>query len=336
MRWFRFYHDWPFDPRIRGLRPELFRAWVEILCLASKQEPRGTLPPVPEIALALRMRKDHVERYIGDLVALDLLQRSDSGAIEDPHWSSLQADSDTSTKRVKRHRERTSGDYKTSRETVSRNGHSRAPASEIRDRERGEERESPLPLHVSTPAEKPDREPFDPGDDGDEIATVPEPPKRNPIDQADLDKAIALLKADHRTFDVAAHLSRYHALPINMRIEGWQWLLAAEVMTGPGLDDSKRGSFPYLIGVAKTKTPRDRVPAIRSMANRGPLPRGAQPFPEPAQDFHTASAEDRERLNRLYESSRRINQKKNEEFQRQRAEALRSHDRLGAPSGDAE
>ena len=33
MNWFRFYHGALHDPKVQSLRPELFKFWVNLLCL---------------------------------------------------------------------------------------------------------------------------------------------------------------------------------------------------------------------------------------------------------------------------------------------------------------
>jgi hypothetical protein len=57
-RWFRFYDDALNDPKVQKLSGDLFKAWVNILCLASKHG--GELPAVndnPEGVRALRIAR---------------------------------------------------------------------------------------------------------------------------------------------------------------------------------------------------------------------------------------------------------------------------------------
>ena len=52
-RWFRFYDSVLEDPKVQRMDPVMFKAWVNIMCLASRGE--GILPPISDIAFALRI-----------------------------------------------------------------------------------------------------------------------------------------------------------------------------------------------------------------------------------------------------------------------------------------
>ena len=101
MRWFRLYDEVLDDPKVQFLPPEQFKAWVNLLCLASKNE--GKLPDMQAISFALRLPFHETQIIVENLVSLSLLDRGKNGLI--PHnWSKRQYKSDTSTDRVKRFR----------------------------------------------------------------------------------------------------------------------------------------------------------------------------------------------------------------------------------------
>ena len=101
MRWFRLYDEVLDDPKVQFLPPEQFKAWVNLLCLASKNE--GKLPDMQAISFALRLPFHETQTIVENLVSLSLLDRGKNGLI--PHnWSKRQYKSDTSTDRVKRFR----------------------------------------------------------------------------------------------------------------------------------------------------------------------------------------------------------------------------------------
>jgi hypothetical protein len=102
MNWFRFYHDALDDPKVQRLAPDLFKAWVNLLCLASKQDERGCLPSLEDIAFALRVDGDEAARYIGDLARAGLLDFDDEMCIH--NWHGRQRVSDDVTERVRKHR----------------------------------------------------------------------------------------------------------------------------------------------------------------------------------------------------------------------------------------
>jgi len=100
-RWFRFYDDAVNDPKLLRLPDDLFRAWVTLLCIASKNE--GVLPPAEDIALALRIKPAKVCEWITKLVRGGLIDQAGNSFA--PHnWKGRQYKSDVSTDRVKRFR----------------------------------------------------------------------------------------------------------------------------------------------------------------------------------------------------------------------------------------
>ena len=101
--WFRFYGDAINDPKILKL-PEASRwHWVAVLCIASKYD--GTLPPIADVALMLRLAPQKAAAVIALLAGAGLLDKTETGFI--PHnWNSRQYKSDVSTERVKRFRKR--------------------------------------------------------------------------------------------------------------------------------------------------------------------------------------------------------------------------------------
>jgi hypothetical protein len=101
--WFRFYADALYDPKVQRLSGQTFKNWVNCLCLAAKGG--GILPPLPDIAFALRMSESEAKAAIDELRAARLLDQTEAGLM--PHnWSERQYQSDISTPRTKKHRER--------------------------------------------------------------------------------------------------------------------------------------------------------------------------------------------------------------------------------------
>ncbi|MGV1682935.1 hypothetical protein [Sphingopyxis sp. NJF-3] len=107
-RWFRFYDEALDDPKVQTLPPELFKAWVNLLCIASKND--GILPAVDKISFSLRIDERGVERLLERLLNEGLIDRRNGGVNGyhyAPHgWDQRQYKSDTSTDRVKRYRQR--------------------------------------------------------------------------------------------------------------------------------------------------------------------------------------------------------------------------------------
>ncbi len=106
-RWFRMYSDVLDDPKVQKLPADLFKAWVNLLCLASRND--GVLPALEDIAFALRMSQDVTVTVTAELVKRGLLDECDGLS---PHnWAERQFKSDTpedakERKRKQRQREK--------------------------------------------------------------------------------------------------------------------------------------------------------------------------------------------------------------------------------------
>jgi hypothetical protein len=101
-RWFRVYEDLVDDPKVQRLSPELFKALVNLWCLAARGD--GNLPSVDDIAFSLRMKPPKVNNILGELRLAGLLDEDETGWT--PHnWKERQFKSDISSERVRRYRE---------------------------------------------------------------------------------------------------------------------------------------------------------------------------------------------------------------------------------------
>jgi hypothetical protein len=103
-RWFRLYDEMLDDPKVQLLTPELFKAWVNILALASRG--RGTLPQVEKIAFALRMSIHDAKMKLDELILLGLIDIRPDGSLTPHNWDKRQWASDDSLERVRRHRDK--------------------------------------------------------------------------------------------------------------------------------------------------------------------------------------------------------------------------------------
>lgn len=101
--WFRLYDDVVDDPKVQRLAPDVFRAWVNLLCVASKNG--GILPPISDISYRLRIDETEVKRFIETLCETQLFDTK-NGEISPHNWESRQFTSDNSTSRVRKFREK--------------------------------------------------------------------------------------------------------------------------------------------------------------------------------------------------------------------------------------
>jgi hypothetical protein len=143
-RWFRMYDELLDDPKVQRLDPADFKAWVNLLCLASRNG--GKLPAIEDIAFALRMDANGARTVVERLANATLIDRRNGGADGMhyvPHaWDERQYKSDTSTERVKRFRQRSKTVTETPPDTES---------------------ETDTPLDKSNGAEDPEKVMFDHG-----------------------------------------------------------------------------------------------------------------------------------------------------------------------------
>lgn len=158
MPWFKLFHEARTDPKLRALSRDQHYVWFNLLCYANEQAERGLIRTMDDEVLACAVADGDVELLrssIERLVKLQLIDRTAEGLT--PHgWSERQAKVDTtSAERSKRWRERHKAP-KSSRKTPSRVTERDATRDErvtsrpvtetsrYRDREREEERNTPL------------------------------------------------------------------------------------------------------------------------------------------------------------------------------------------------
>jgi hypothetical protein len=115
-RWFRFYNSVVHDPKVQRLQGDAFKAWVNLLCIASDNE--GVLPCVQDLAFTLRLSEQETSELLDQLFRLGLLdaiEMQDAPMAYTPHnWEGRQFKSDgtdpTAPDRMKRYREKQRND----------------------------------------------------------------------------------------------------------------------------------------------------------------------------------------------------------------------------------
>lgn len=104
-RWFRFYTGVVDDPKAQMLAPDLFKHWVNVLCIAAEND--GELPALSAVAFKLRLAEPKAAAVLAKLCGFGLLDKTEKGF--KPHnWDSRQYKSDrdeTAAERSKRYRD---------------------------------------------------------------------------------------------------------------------------------------------------------------------------------------------------------------------------------------
>lgn len=103
MNWLRLYTNALDHPKIQKLPPELFKLWVNLLCLARLHD--GHIPSVADVAFRVRQPEEVVSDWLEQLIERRLLDETPKGLR--PHdWDEHQYPSDSSTERSRRSRQR--------------------------------------------------------------------------------------------------------------------------------------------------------------------------------------------------------------------------------------
>ncbi len=105
MQWFRLYDDLVDDPKVQRLPPALFRDWINVLCLANRNTPRGVVPAIADVAFGLRVSEAKAKSVLKQLHVAGLLETADG--VTSPHnWGKRQRVSDNVADRVAKSRAR--------------------------------------------------------------------------------------------------------------------------------------------------------------------------------------------------------------------------------------
>lgn len=104
--WFRYHIEALDDPKVQLLSGDDFKTWVNLLCIAAKNN--GKLPAIEDISFSLRRPSDAIEAVLERFLSATLIDKV-SGGVNGYHyaphgWKERQYKSDTSTERVKRFR----------------------------------------------------------------------------------------------------------------------------------------------------------------------------------------------------------------------------------------
>ena len=151
--WLRLWVGITNSRKIQSLPDNLFRWWINLLCLSKGQD--GLLPNIKDISWELRMTEAKVNQAISSLMEHGLIDAIELGfAMHD--WDEWQFQSDVSTERTRRFKER----QKEHKGNVPGNANGNVPetarerlarASEIRDRDQRQSTETEEPPKPPSP-----------------------------------------------------------------------------------------------------------------------------------------------------------------------------------------
>jgi hypothetical protein len=105
--WFRLWHEVLRDMKVQKLTPYDFKAWVNLLCVAARNDPRGVLPDIDTVSYELDIRnKPRVQKLLDRLEEAGLLDQLEPGVYSPHNWDKRQIESDNVTARTRAYRER--------------------------------------------------------------------------------------------------------------------------------------------------------------------------------------------------------------------------------------
>jgi hypothetical protein len=107
MEWFRFYTRTLDSVDAQTLPDDLFRAWVNLMCLARIHD--GPLPDIKQIAFRLRLTARQAQETVSALIAGGFLERDATGGLVVAGWEDAQRASDSSAERTRLYRSRLKG-----------------------------------------------------------------------------------------------------------------------------------------------------------------------------------------------------------------------------------
>jgi len=90
MEWFRFNSGTLDNLKTQRLPAELFKVWINLLCLANEGTPRGCLPPPKNIAFRLRLGEPVMRKALAALRRASLLETCPDGCLRPHEWDDYQ------------------------------------------------------------------------------------------------------------------------------------------------------------------------------------------------------------------------------------------------------
>lgn len=285
MKWFRLYNEVYSDPKVQALRPELFRFWVNVMCIASDSEPRGLIPSDAKLQRLLCLNGPTVKRYLSDLEASGLLCReSAERAPEDrrgygdplmPHcWDERQPSSDDAAERKKRSRAKTyvKPENEMSRDTNVTDCDPRVrPRSLDLDRDKDTDKEERVRIYA-------DESKSDPAFQyGPTEADEAELPSRSGDDLAKWNSAGKILAACEKTKSLASSMRALDGTPSVSQLDGWRFLHAAQIAIGK----PESVSWNYFLAIA-TRCTLDQFENHGKPTSSGGRPEKLAPYQQPA------------------------------------------------------
>lgn len=119
--WLRLYRSVLHDRKVQRLEPAVFKAWINILCMAGEG---GELPSVPDMAFDLRVQERKLYQWVGVLISAGLIDEhidEHSVTLSVHNWFSWQFPSDNDQTAAARKRRQRQKNHKNQPEETAEN-----------------------------------------------------------------------------------------------------------------------------------------------------------------------------------------------------------------------
>ena len=106
--WMKLYHEMLNDPKMGTMSDHLYRRTIELFLLAGQEDRGGALPPVTQIAWALRTTVNDATLCLQELAELGIVSRDADGEFMVTHFAERQSTNLSDAERSARYREKQS------------------------------------------------------------------------------------------------------------------------------------------------------------------------------------------------------------------------------------
>lgn len=169
MPWLKLWNKILDSPKIQMMDGDTFKGWINLLCLANRENKDGLLPDLHSISFALRIKVEETGSLIDEMLRRGLIERH-RGTLIIHDWAHWQASTQvTASERSRRYREnkkakcdvtasasRALASHEAERSAITGEGATRRALEEEGDKEEeGEEEKTPLPPETGGVTKKP-------------------------------------------------------------------------------------------------------------------------------------------------------------------------------------
>jgi len=150
--WLKLYHETLNDPKMGTMTDHLYRRTIELFLLAGQENRDGLLPPLPQIAWALRTTVNDVTLCLQELSELGIISKLPDGSWMVTHFADRQNSNLSGAERVAKLREKRAESYTCNADDVT--PVTQMLTQDVTETKRAESYESPKNVTVDKDKDK--------------------------------------------------------------------------------------------------------------------------------------------------------------------------------------